>query len=182
MRLPRFPEREVIGAPACPLLHRWTLHLGGCKLMLHHFMPKTTDPDIHDHPWPFWILVLRGSYDDIVPCPKCKGERVTGDDGTRYSRCYRCAGSGTVLGEVMRAPKLRRRGATHMHRTRTYAEGAWTVVLTGPKRRPWGFWRDSRWWPFKAYEERFGFVMRCEERETSIASDLVRPNPGTDRP
>lgn len=165
----RLPKREVIGAPACPLVHRWTLHSGRLKLFVHHFLPNTTDPDVHDHPRAFWTFVLRGSYDDLVRCECGDGwgkPRPTGFGGTTRSACEHCGGTATVLNEVMYPWKLRRRTAEHAHRTRTHDEGCWTVVLMGPLRRPWGFWREGRWWPFKEYERVFGFVMRCEERAT----------------
>lgn len=165
----RLPRREIIGAPDCPLLHRWTLWSGTLKVFVHHFLPNTTDPDVHDHPRAFFTLILRGSYDDLVRCATCGGsgrEKKLHYVGQTFTRCDWCLGSGTVLNEVMKPGMLRRRSARHAHRTRTHDEGCWTIVVMGPLRRPWGFWREGRWWPFREYEERFGFVMRCEERET----------------
>lgn len=156
---------EFIGAADCPLMERWTLWESkrlDCKLLVHHFLPNAADPDCHDHPRPFITLVLRGRYDDVVPCDLCNG---TGDDWTSPGEmlpCGRCGGWGKVIGETMHAGSLRRRAAGHAHLTRTGDEGAWTVVLMGPKRRKWGFLRAGRWWPFRRYEERFGFHMRCD--------------------
>lgn len=157
------PVVEHIGAPDCPLMDRWTIWESDrldCKLLLHHFLPYASDPDCHDHPRPFITAVLRGRYEDIVPC-YCNrvGEALL---------CVRCHGTGKVLGEAMRAGTIRRRSARHTHLTRTRSDGAWTVVLMGPKRRPWGFWRNRHWWPFKAYEERFGFHMRCESESGGL--------------
>ncbi len=45
--------------------------------------------------------------------------------------------------------------------------GCWTLVLMGPVRRRWGFWRDGRWWFWRDYERVFGFGMRCEPTDTS---------------
>lgn len=92
---------EVIGAPDCPLILRWTIFeavpadaagdadffrhktralfyppLWLCrdrKLMIHHFLPEVEDRDPHDHPRGFWTFVVRGSYFDLVPCYACEG-------------------------------------------------------------------------------------------------------------
>lgn len=172
--------KEVIGAPECPILHRWTLletgrmvpdpgipsrkiH-SGPKLMVHHFLANADDRDVHDHPRPFWTFVLWGSYDDYVPCPRCDGTGVCSHPSWHFVRiCTRCDGRTVVVGERMRRGMLRRRPAHHRHRTRVGPHGCWTVVLMGPIRRRWGFWRDGHWWFWRDYEDRFGFGMRCED-------------------
>ena len=162
-RLRRGPlAPEVIGPPACPIMHRWTLlKVRGRKLLLHHFLPNADDRAEHDHPAPFWTFVLRGGYDDQVPCPTCDG---TGDDWLgrpRLGGCGTCQGYRDVAGDRMRAGMLRRRAATYRHRTRVLPSGAWTLVWMGRKERPWGFWKDGRWWPWREHEKAFGFGMRC---------------------
>lgn len=164
------PEREVIGPPDCPIMHRWELWGGGpvgkrpatarMKLMVHHFLPNADDRDVHDHPRPFWTFVLRGSYDDMKPCerPGCDGDGFMLPDDWA---CPVCRGAGVVVNERMRPGKLRRRAATHRHRTKVGPKGCWTLVLMGPLRRDWGFWRRGTWWFWKDYEAEFGFAMRC---------------------
>lgn len=182
----KVPAVEHIGAADCPLMDRWTLWESDrfdCKLLLHHFLPWASDPDCHDHPRPFVTVVLRGRYEDIVPCPECSRDPGWSQRGSyRALRpCERCSGHGKVVGETMTAGKIRRRRARHAHLTRTDGRGAWTLVLMGPKRRPWGFLRKGRWWQFRDYESEFGFHMRCESesgellrgREASMA-DIAR--------
>lgn len=168
------PEPEIIGAPECPIMYRWTLwprvrsHPRGtdgmhvfqpakkdvrCKLLLHRFLPNADDRDVHDHPRPFWTLVLFGAYDDMAPCDWCGGSGNT---------CRRCSSTGVVLRERMRPGMLRYRRAKHLHRTRTSPRGCWTLVLMGPVRRRWGFLRFGRWWFWKDYEDEFGYGMRCD--------------------
>jgi hypothetical protein len=169
VRLP-LPRREVIGPPDCPIILRWTL-LGEptwpgrwpFKVMVHRFPPNADDRDAHDHPRPFVTLVLRGGYDDDVPCPTCRGtaRRDATSDPLVEVPCE--CGDGLVPGDRVRAPALRRRRAEYAHRTRVLPSGAWTVVVMGPVRRPWGFWRAGGWWPFRDYEREFGFAMRCDD-------------------
>lgn len=142
---------EVIGPPECPIMHRWTL-LGGdrqradgttwqrpVKLLLHHFLPGSGDRDQHNHPRPFWTIVLRGEYLD---------ESTDAE--------------GRTVREVMTQGTARLRPSHHRHRTLTSPDqDCWTLVLMGPVRRPWGFWRGGRFWPYRAYKARFGEGMRC---------------------
>lgn len=151
-------EPEVIGQPECPLLHRWTLFdvgrrrpdpskperivRSGLKGMVHHFLPESRDRDPHDHPRPFVTVVLRGWYDDVS----------RQDDSTNITR-------------RMRAGMVRYRSPMHTHTTYAGPCGAWTFVVMGPLRRPWGFWREGRWWPWRRYEELFGHGFRCDGDE-----------------
>lgn len=167
---------EVIGPPECPILHRWTLvKVRGRKLMLHHFLPNADDRDVHDHPSPFITIVLRGGYTDLVPCPA----ELCG------SGICLCAGTGLLVGDRMKAGMLRRRSATHAHRTKVGPNGCWTLVLMGLKSRSWGFWREGRWWSWADYTERFGHGMRCDDdgaheslvRAAEAWCDAHRPEP-----
>jgi hypothetical protein len=156
------PDTEVIGPPDCPILHRWTLvGFRGRKLLLHHFQPNADDRAEHDHPSPFWTLVLRGGYDDRVPCTWT--EFHTPEARDREIWCPLCRGSGLIPGDRMRPGMLRRRAAEYRHVTRVGQRGCWTLVLMGRKTRRWGFWERGVWWFWRDHEREFGFGMRCEE-------------------
>lgn len=138
-------EREVIGAPECALLHRWTLlDTTRGRLWVHHFMPDTEDRDPHDHPRSFVTFVVAGGYTDISYLPTWSASGFV----ERISRCRR--GS------------IHFRHAEHMHRTKTGPDGAWTIVLTGPDVREWGFLKHGIWWPMRRYIDSFGHnSIRC---------------------
>jgi hypothetical protein len=162
------------------------------KLMVHRFLGNADDRDVHDHPRPFVTFVLRGGYDDLKPCPDCEGAervddpvllalyrsqgglRITDPDNEDLIARWQCwmpcptcetperGPIGVVLNERMRAGMVRFRPAEHRHRTKVHPDGAWTLVIMGPVRRRWGFWKNGRWWFWKDYEAEFGFGMRCE--------------------
>lgn len=150
-------------------MHRWTLvKVRGRKLLLHHFLPNADDRAEHDHPAPFWTFVLWGGYDDRVPCEPCGGAGHFQRDGHNLLYptlvCSHCGGDGDAQGDRMRAGMLRRRAATYRHRTRVLPSGCWTLVWMGRKERPWGFWKDGRWWPWRDHERAFGYGMRCPDK------------------
>lgn len=142
--------REVIGHPQCPILHRWTLlalgrrpdgRLGRWgKMLLHHFLPNSDDRDVHDHPWPFITIVLKGFYVNI--------ERNA---------------QGKLTAERMKPGTIRYRPATHTHCTKAGPNGCWTLVVTGPLVREWGFWLDGKWRHWRDYEALVGYGMRCDD-------------------
>jgi hypothetical protein len=158
---------ELIGPTDCPLMWRWTLLATRWgKVMVHRFVGGATDKDPHDHPAAFVTLVLRGGYDDVQPCSACEGGGEVGqvpgtwsDLGRGYT-CGTCRGAGEHV-DVVRAPTLRHRPATHAHLTRVHPDGALTLVIMGRKVRAWGFLRRGAWYAWQEYERRFGLNWRC---------------------
>lgn len=96
--------------------------------MLHWF--QTSDPNeaLHDHPWAFASLVLRGSYVEDRMRVVCPGE-----------------GPDHVVAKVER--RLVRWinvkvGARATHAVSWIEPGTITLVFTGPRTRRWGFWKQ----------------------------------------
>lgn len=115
---------QIIGEPDAPYLLRWFLlpPNRGLNLYLHHFTRSDDPRGLHDHPWDFVSLMLAGSYREV-----------------------------TESGAVVRhwgAVAIRR--AEHRHRIELLSKPdgtsrrCWSIVLTGPRRRPWGFWCRTR--------------------------------------
>lgn len=104
--------REELGLPGCPYVIRWRLQVPGGSVRLHHWLGPDDDRAHHDHPWWFVTLVLRGGYTDRSP-------------------------GGT---ERLRAGSVRYRPALYRHTVVPDPGGAWTLLVTGPRVRDWGFW------------------------------------------
>lgn len=104
--------RERLGLPTCPYVIRWRVETPLGSVRLHHWLGPDDDRAFHDHPWSFLTLILRGGYTDKNP---------SGD-------------------EYLRAGMIQFRSAEHQHTVIPDPGGAWTLVLTGPKVRSWGFW------------------------------------------
>ncbi|MCZ7644776.1 MAG: hypothetical protein M5U26_05755 [Planctomycetota bacterium] len=121
-----WPFTERIKTPEGePYLTRYTLlHLPGLRVYLHHLHRADEDRHLHDHPWNFTSLVLKGGYVE---------ETLAG------SREHR---PGAVI----------RHRAEDVHRVASLPKGsAWTLVFCGRKRRSWGFLVEQNWVDSSAY-------------------------------
>ena len=108
-----------------PYMHRYYLRhdpkLGDVRF--HHIIQSDDARALHDHPWDFASLILRGSYLEHTA-------------------------QGTTL---YRAPALVTRPATLAHRLELVDGPVWTYVITGRIRRRWGFHTPGGWVPWSAY-------------------------------
>ncbi|WJR32455.1 hypothetical protein P3F83_18260 [Mycobacteroides immunogenum] len=125
-KLIRGQHHLAIGGEDDPYLLRWYLiprnrHL---NIYLHQFIRSDDDRALHDHPWWFWSFVLAGHYYE---------HRA---DGRRIKRHW--------LSVAYRAATTRHR--VELPRSNDpmslleREDCCWTVVVTGPRTRDWGFW------------------------------------------
>jgi len=121
-----FKMEEINGAERCPTyLFRWTLaRIGWLTVYLHHFIGDDWSRDCHNHPKRFISIGLFGSYCEETPSGK----------------------------RVYNAPWIRSFPATHIHRL-AMINGAtcWTLVIVLRHVRPWGFWSERGWIPWRTY-------------------------------
>lgn len=121
-----------------PYLERYYLFLKDrdrfpFNVFLHKFLKSDPD-DVHDHPWPFATLILRGGYWEWRPQFNSKGEKI---------------------GEVARwcgAGSFRTASAKTYHRIELDpAVTCWTLFMPGPKQRDWGFLVKNVWVQWEQY-------------------------------
>lgn len=123
-----------IGGEQTPYMLRWfiipTNHY--FNVYLHKFVRDDNDREMHDHPWSFFSVVLHGAYI----------EQIGNDRADRITR---------------RAPSIAFRRATHKHRVELLFDKnlkpipCWTIVVTGPKIRVWGFWCPKGFVPWTEF-------------------------------
>jgi hypothetical protein len=119
-------------------LSRWTLlQLFGLQLCLHYFHRGDADEYPHDHPWSFWTLILSGGYFEILHRPRQVGNRYVFVEKAAVHR------PGTVLFRPAHWPHR-----VLMHKTRP---PVWTLIVTGPVKRRWGFQTLFGWVHWKRY-------------------------------
>lgn len=95
-----------------------------CNIYLHHICKSDDNRALHDHPYINMSIVLRGAYIEVMP------------DKVRW----RTAGS--VV--------FRRAVALHRLHIRK-GESVWSLFITGPRIRQWGFKCPQGWIPWHQF-------------------------------
>jgi hypothetical protein len=103
------------------------------NVFLHKFLKSDPD-DVHDHPWSYATLILKGGYWEWIPQFNSAGEKI---------------------GEVAawRGPgHFRISPARSYHRIELDpAVTAWTLFMPGVKQRDWGFLVRNQWIQWEEY-------------------------------
>jgi hypothetical protein len=131
----------VIGNPAQPYLLRWFLVPRNrfFNVYLHCILRDDDDRALHDHPWFNISIILRGSYREVMPDKK--------SISTPHMR----------IAEMPQVSKERGIGsivfrrATAAHRLEVARGPVWTLFITGPRIREWGFHCSWGWRHYKDF-------------------------------
>ena len=120
---------QVIGGPDDPYLLRWYVIPRNpvLNVYLHKFLRSDDDRALHDHPWWFVSLILRGRYDEVTMV-NLREVRTRRNPG---SIAFRAA-------EWRHRVELIRRGLPSAGQT--WEVPCWTLIVTGRRVRTWGFW------------------------------------------
>ncbi len=136
----------IVGSIETPYLHRWYLLPRNrfCNAYLHCFLRDDDDRALHDHPWLSLSFMLSGSYIEHTILPggiQCREVFHAGDWRFRRARhAHRI--------ELPRA-RINCAGSTH---TSYRTEPCWTLFLTGPVVRIWGFHcQEAGWIPWDRF-------------------------------
>lgn len=127
----RRPPDFVVGGAESPYLRRWWLIPRNAVLnvYLHQFLRSDDERALHDHPWSSVSLILAGGY----------LEHTAAQDVSTRRRWF---GPGAV---IVRSPAA-------AHRIEIPPHGqAWTLFITGPRVREWGFHCPQGWRPWHAF-------------------------------
>lgn len=127
------------------------------QIRLHHILRSDDDRALHDHPWWYLSIILKGGYWEVtkatleqvfkhsvrLPNPETLYDPrylIFQDDTWYYRKWY---GPGSIL--------FRR--ATHQHRLIIPAERtAWSLFICGTKSKDWGFITEKGWVKWDEYE------------------------------
>lgn len=113
-------------------LDRFGLEFERFGIYIHHIVDEDPGLDLHDHPWRFATLILRGGYVEEYGEARHRGHR-------RYVRKW-MAGSIHYMGDG------------DAHRIIFAHPGTWTLVIRGRKYRPWGFFQPEGWVDQRDYD------------------------------
>lgn len=119
----------IVGGLDNPYLLRWWIIPRNpfFNIYLHKFMRSDEDRALHDHPWINLSILLEGFYVEHTIAP-----------GGVHERVMRIAG------------EMKLRGAKAAHRIEI-REPCWTLFITGPVVRTWGFHCPHGWVPWKQF-------------------------------
>jgi len=121
-----------------PYLERYYVFLRDRKrfpfnVFLHKFLKSDPD-DVHDHPWPYATLILKGGYWEYVPEFNDKGKKINEIKHWRGPGHFRTCPANSFH-RIVLEPDV----------------DCWTLFIPGPKRREWGFLVNDEWVPNEQY-------------------------------
>jgi hypothetical protein len=121
-----------------PYLERYYLFLRDRErfpfnVFLHKFLKSDPD-DVHDHPWPYFTVIIRGGYYEWIPQFDSAGRKFGEIGHWRGPGHFRCS------------------SADSYHRIEIDPEvTCWTLFCPGIKQRDWGFLVQNQWIQWEQY-------------------------------
>lgn len=119
------PADFVIGGSDNPYLFRWWLIPRNVvfNVYLHRIVRSDDDRALHDHPWWNLSIILKGAYIE-----------------------HTIAAGGINRRAVRSAGAIKFRLGKAAHRLELVGVECWTLFITGPRFRAWGFHRPDAGW------------------------------------
>lgn len=126
----RRPPDVVIGGEENPYMKRWWVIPRNrfFNIYLHRFLRSDDDRALHDHPWWNCSVLLEGRYVEHTIS--------AGGINRRIER---------------RAGQMKLRRAKVAHRIELVDGPCWTLFITGPRLRDWGFHCRLGWVPWQKF-------------------------------
>jgi len=122
--LKRFPCVTVVDEPGVQFLKRYYIIKTKFFSVYIHQILRDDDADMHDHPWPFVVVILKQGYREVMPTQ------------TKIRKRF------AVFGHL----------PSCSHRIELIDnQPSWSLVMMGPKVREWGFHTKAGWVSFKKY-------------------------------
>lgn len=134
------PSRVIKRHNGEPYLRRWHIipRNRWFNIYLHHFVGSDDERATHDHPWPSVSIKLAGYLDEIWTEPLNGGLRLAHRRTIEW------------LWPYYRSPEFSHRLIV------PEGETAWTLFITGPRVRSWGFHCAKGWRHWRDYEANGG--------------------------
>lgn len=152
-RAKKTPYIHIYGEDDSPYMYRyWLFRSRWISARIHNIVSHDRDPYLHDHPWNFVSIVLRGCYMEQRPVDPA--HPVFAESGTEP--CYGVArGPGDIC----------YRRACDRHRISFVSSGVYTLFIVGPILHWWGFYLPSGKLYYRDY-----LKMRSEARQKKAES------------
>lgn len=129
-----FTHAQIRGSDGSLYMDRWyILYFPRLfSIRLHHIVRPDMDRWPHDHPWSFLSIILRGGYREET----CTPATFQKDSHNRW-----------VPHDYVHRKRWNWKNNTDLHRITRFDRpgGSWTLVITGPEQRDWGFMTGDGW-------------------------------------
>lgn len=150
-----FEPDFVIGGHDRPYLLRWWIvpRNKWFNVYLHQILRDDDDRALHDHPWNNCSVILSGRYREVTLYPQplqsiasmqkqwSPSEQIT---TWNWPKCSHIREAGSIT----------RRKAEHPHRLELIdGKPCWTLFISGPRRREWGFHTKDGWVHWKDFTD-----------------------------
>jgi hypothetical protein len=128
----RAPDAVIKGPDGGPYLSRWWVIPRNAvfNVYLHRITQSDDDRALHDHPWVNLSILLCGQYDEHTIAA-----------GGIHRRTRRQVGD------------MKARTPWSAHRLELVDGDCWTLFLTGPRLRQWGFHCPKGWRPHEQFND-----------------------------
>jgi len=128
------------------------------NIYLHRFLRSDDDRALHDHPWASLSVILMGAYVEHTIAAGGVHHRDLRRPGDMVARGAHAAHRVELLHDAAQLDPIWRHAEAMMGLHPVY-----TLFLTGPRIRNWGFHCRQGWRPHEAFEGTYGTVGRgCE--------------------
>jgi hypothetical protein len=125
--------KQKLGIETCPYIVRWVFECKLFSVRLHHWLYSDDTRHKHDHPWDFISIVLQGTITD------------RSEEGEQKRRWL----------------SVTRFSADHKHSV-IVEKPCWTLLVTGPEKRKWGYWVDGKFRKRNKYFYEHGHHNPCD--------------------
>lgn len=114
------------------------------RIYLHQILQADKDKHLHDHPWSFVALILKGHYEEKL---------LINGSSHKLNQC--------------KFGKIIFRKSTQFHCINNVFEPTWTLVFAHGKKREWGYQTELGWIDHKTYRS-----LKNVDRKNSSTSEI----------
>ena len=116
---------ESLGKEECPYAYRWCFITPYFSIRVHRWLRSDDKRYMHDHPWSFTTIVLKGSYTDVS---------VENKD------------SDTLIEDKLKFLSIRKRTSSHIHYVRINKPNTYTLLFTSNIENKWAFFVNKKFY------------------------------------
>lgn len=136
-------------------MRRWILRTPWGTVRIHNILRSDLDRDMHDHPFDFTSILLKGGYYETTRWVCTDATTIEPEGRGPFETIWDPQKPYTIR-EVVTHERYHPRFSVIRHRAEDLhklrlTKPVWTLVISGPWRRKWGFMTPQGWVHWKDY-------------------------------